>query len=68
MLDDTGKDWDHINSFSKLAGWHLVFDFNVLLRNGRDWDDTNARHLLNYSIQKGYNKHLSFQLGNGRCF
>ncbi|XP_071947038.1 heparanase-like [Antedon mediterranea] len=55
-------DWDDINKFSTQVGWQLIFDVNVLLRTGQQWDDTNFRKLLEYNAKQGYI--LYWELGN----
>ncbi len=44
----------------------MLFDFNVLLRSGPDWDSHNALAILQYAIQQGYQGNLNFELGNGK--
>ena len=51
--------------FTQKMGWQMLFDLNVLLRNGSRWDPTNATHLLDRAIEKGYFLHLHLELGNG---
>lgn len=58
-------DWDNINKFASDVGWDILFNLNVLLRNGSTWDWTNALALFEYTKQKGY--HLEgWELGNGK--
>jgi hypothetical protein len=59
-----GADWMALNGFAHAAGLDLLFDLNVLLRNGTRWDSSNARLLLEYSDRLGFN--VSWQLGNGK--
>ncbi|XP_046383597.1 heparanase-like isoform X2 [Ischnura elegans] len=58
----SGTDWLKINKFAQAAGLDLIFDVNVLLRNGKHWDPTNAIKLINYS--RDHELSLSWQLGN----
>jgi hypothetical protein len=58
-----GGDWTALNGFAHAAGLDLLFDLNVLLRNGTQWDSSNARMLLEYSDRHRFN--ISWQLGNG---
>ena len=60
----SAKDWDNLNMFVKAAGWRMIFGLNEQLRNGSDWDPTNAMELLDYSIKQGYSGNLDFELGN----
>jgi nicotinamide riboside kinase len=58
-----GDDWTSLNGFAQATGLDLLFDLNVLLRNGTQWDSSNARLLLEYSNRHRFN--ISWQLGNG---
>jgi hypothetical protein len=58
--------WDQLNHFTKAVGWNLLFDLNVLLRKGDDWDASNAIKLMKYSIEHNYTWNLNFELGNGK--
>ena len=63
----TACDFDKLNQYVTLAGGRLLFDLNVLLRHAdASWDSSNARKIIEYAIQKGYNSHLDWELGNGR--
>ncbi|XP_050397952.2 heparanase isoform X2 [Patella vulgata] len=69
-LDKTGinftmtpEDWDKLNLFTQDVGWSLIFDFNVFLRKNGQWDPTNAKELLRYTVLKGY-KPAGYELGN----
>jgi heparanase 1 len=63
MVCIVGADWTALNEFAHAAGLDLLFDLNVLLRNGTQWDSSNARLLLEYSDRHRFN--ISWQLGNG---
>jgi hypothetical protein len=63
MLYVAGADWIALNRFAQAAGFELLFDLNVLLRNGTQWDSSNARQLLDFSDKLRFN--ISWQLGNG---
>ena len=63
MLYVAGADWVALNRFAQAAGFELLFDLNVLLRNGTQWDSSNARLLLDFSNKLRFN--ISWQLGNG---
>jgi len=58
----TGPDWDRLNSFCKAANWRLLFGLNLLLRNGTNWDSSNAQQVIKYSEHRKYS--LDWQLGN----
>lgn len=55
----TKEDWVQMNTFAQRVGWRLIFDFNVLLRNGENWDESNARKLLDFSVQQNYKQLVS---------
>ncbi|KAK7496731.1 hypothetical protein BaRGS_00011940, partial [Batillaria attramentaria] len=60
----TAHDWDRVHRLTQFGHWDLIFDLNVMLRHDNDkWDPTNARQLLRYSDDHGYNI-ACFQLGN----
>ncbi|KAG8248074.1 hypothetical protein J6590_048393 [Homalodisca vitripennis] len=56
------KKWTEIYRFAELSGFRVLFDLNVLLRNGSRWDSSNAKSLLDFSASKGYK--VDWQLGN----
>ncbi|XP_059468626.1 heparanase-like [Neocloeon triangulifer] len=58
----SGEAFLEINTFAKTTGMDMIFDLNALLRNGKVWDDTNAKELLAYA--NGLNLKLNWQLGN----
>lgn len=61
----SAHDFDAVNKFAVRNNLHLLFDFNVLLRDAHDqWNSSNAREILEYSIDKGYDSNLLFSLGN----
>ncbi|OXB55240.1 hypothetical protein ASZ78_001074 [Callipepla squamata] len=54
---------DILHTFASCSGFRLVFGLNALLRRaGLRWDSSNARQLLGYCAQRGYN--ISWELGN----
>ncbi|KAK6174492.1 hypothetical protein SNE40_017758 [Patella caerulea] len=56
-------DWDNMNHLAMNAGMDLIYDFNVIPRKNGQWDPTNARQLLEYTVKKGY-KPAGYELGN----
>ncbi|KAK4395884.1 Heparanase-like protein 1 [Sesamum angolense] len=68
------KRWDELNNFFKKTGVLLTFGLNAL--NGRqhirrgvwggDWDSSNARDFIRYTISKGYHVD-SWEFGNELC-
>ncbi|XP_072177281.1 heparanase-like [Diadema setosum] len=61
-LCGTAHTWDKLNEFARSVGWEIAFCLNVLLRNGSDWDPTNAVKLIEYTAKKGYQ--VLWSLGN----
>jgi hypothetical protein len=55
-----------LNIYAKTAGMDLIFDLNALLRDGKKWDDTNAKELIAFANK--HNLKISWQLGNGTFF
>ncbi|KAJ9597244.1 hypothetical protein L9F63_011918 [Diploptera punctata] len=58
----SASDWIGLNEFAQNAQLHLLFDLNVLLRTDSQWNDSNARVLLNFSDKRDYI--INWQLGN----
>ncbi|NXU53069.1 HPSE Heparanase, partial [Turnix velox] len=59
----TGNTLDILYSFANCSGFHLIFGLNALLRKGgMQWDNSNARALLDYCSWRRYN--ISWELGN----
>ncbi|CAG2060601.1 unnamed protein product, partial [Timema podura] len=56
------SDWDLINELAINTGLDLLFDLNVLLRDGNMWNSTNAKDLVDYSHERNYS--VIWQLGN----
>jgi len=50
--------------FAKSTGLRLLFDLNVLLRNGTAWDPKNPLRLLEFMRSGGMTDNLDLQLGN----
>lgn len=59
-----GEDLLKINDFCLKTNSRLLFDFNALLRNGTDWDYTNAEELLEFVQKHDIYKNIDWQLGN----
>lgn len=41
----------------------LIFDLNLMVRNGSEWDPSNAQQFIDYGSSRGYD--MDFELGNG---
>ena len=60
-----GQRWDDLVDITRATGLELLFDLNLQLRYGTQWDPSNAIALMDYSQKKGYGNNLHFELGNG---
>ena len=40
--------------FVKDVGWKLLFDLNVFIRNGSNWNSEIAKNLLRYIVERNY--------------
>ncbi|XP_065342829.1 heparanase-like [Cloeon dipterum] len=58
----SGETLTELHNYAKTAGMDMIFDLNALLRKGEDWDDTNAKELLDYASKQELKLH--WQLGN----
>ncbi|EPS63505.1 heparanase-like protein 1, partial [Genlisea aurea] len=66
--------WDELLSFFKKTGVKLTFGLNALYGRqhhilrfwGGDWDPTNARDFVSYTLSKGYHVD-SWEFGNELC-
>ena len=45
--------------------YKLLFDLNLQLRYGTQWDPTNTANLLGYVNKMKYHDVFNFELGNG---
>ncbi|XP_046565267.1 heparanase-like [Haliotis rubra] len=59
----TGATWDTVNTFVRDVNWKFIFVLNVLKRKEGHWDPTNAKELLQYNSEKGYQL-AGLELGN----
>lgn len=57
-----GRQLMAINEFCQSSNLNLLFTLNVLLRNGTEWDNTNALDIINFSKFHKYT--TDWQLGN----
>ncbi|CAN0896467.1 Heparanase-like protein 2 [Linum grandiflorum] len=70
------KRWDELNEFFGKTNTKVIFGLNELSGKRKqnpsttqmvgDWDPTNARDFMNYTVQKGY-KIDAYELGNELC-
>ena len=50
---------------TRATGLRWLYEFNLQLRYGEQWDPRNAIQLLDYMVSKGYGDNIDFELGNG---
>lgn len=50
---------------TKSTGNRLLFDLNLQLRFGQQWDPSNAIELLEFFASRGYGDNIDLELGNG---
>ncbi|CAL1539024.1 unnamed protein product, partial [Lymnaea stagnalis] len=50
-------------NFIKFAGWDIVFNFNLLKRQGNNWDPTNAKIFLDFAVEHNISIE-GFHIGN----
>ena len=58
------KDVDNLYNLAMQAGGKLLFDLNIQLRYGSQWNPLNAIELMQYMKKKGYADNIDFELGN----
>ena len=68
LLFKSEADWDNLVNLTRSTNMRLLFDLNLQLRYGQNWDPSNAIRLLQYSVDKGYGDNIDFELGNGLLF
>lgn len=64
MISET--DWDNLVNITRSAKLRLLYEHNLQLRYGEQWDPTNAIQLFDYLTSKGYGENLDWELGNGK--
>ena len=62
LADD---DLDNMINFTRSTGAKLLYDLNLQLRYGSDWNPTNAMEMMRYIEERGYGDSIDFELGNG---
>ena len=58
------QDLNNLHSLAKSSEGKLLFDLNLLLRYGEQWDPSIALNLIQYAEEQGYLKDMYFELGN----
>ena len=52
---------------SRSSGTRFLYQFNNQLRDGEQWDSSNAIATMEYLMSKGYTD-VDFELGNGERY
>ena len=60
-----GTDLDSLVELTRTCGMRFLFEFNLQLRYGDQWDPHNAEQILDHLTSKGYGDNIDFELGNG---
>ena len=61
-------DVDNLVKLVRNTNFKLLFDLNLQLRYGIQWDPTNTADLLGYVNKMKYHDVFNFELGNGEVF
>ena len=59
------SDVDNLVDMTRATGTRLLFELNLQLREGYNWDPINTISLFDYFTEKGYGDNIDFELGNG---
>ena len=62
----SATDVDNLVNLMRTVNYKLLFDLNLLLRYGIQWDPTNTADLLGYVNKMKYHDVFNFELGNGK--
>ncbi len=62
LLTINDTDIDILVKLVRKTGYKLLYDLNLQLRYGSQWDPTNAAELLAYIRKKGYQDVFNFQV------
>jgi len=65
MLLFAEKNMLQLVELTKSTGNRLLFDLNLQLRFGQQWDPSNAIELLQFFSSHGYGETIDWELGNG---
>ena len=61
----SADDWDNLVGLMRSTGLRLLYEFNLQLRYGQQWDPSRAMETLTYLDKQGYSDVVDFELGNG---
>ena len=59
-------DVDNLVKLVRSINFKLLFDLNIQLRYGAQWDPTNTANFLGYLNKMKYHDVFNFELGNGK--
>ena len=62
----SATDVDNLVNLMRTVSYKLLFDLNLLLCYGIQWDPTNTADLLGYVNEMKYHDVFNFELGNGK--
>ena len=65
-MNISATDVDNLVNLMRTVSYKLLFDLNLLLRYGIQWDPTNTADLLGYVNKMKYHDVFNFELGNGK--
>ena len=65
LFSSTEKDVADLVDVTRSTGNRLLFDLNLQLRFGDQWDPSNAIELFQFCEQRGFGENIDWELGNG---
>ena len=68
LVFSSESDVDNLVDMTRATGTRLLFELNLQLREGYNWDPINTISLFDYFTEKGYGDNIDFELGNGRFY
>jgi len=60
----TGADVVNLVKLTRASNTRLVFDLNLQMRNGQQWDPTNAIALMDFCAAQGFGDNIDWEVGN----
>ena len=62
----TAKNIDNFVELARNSNMKILFDLNILLRHGKQYNPVNANNLIMYVKKMNYQHVFNFELGNGK--
>ena len=59
-------DIENFASLARKANIKILWDLNLKVRYGIQWDPSNAANLLDYIVKMKYQDVFNFEMGNGK--